>query len=181
MIEGYFKKGVVLTDYDFKDAGVSSAPLSEVSQGIKAGGLTVTETKTGLICCCLGQRESQVDFRFLPYAEGAINYCESMGVDVLSGYFSGCIMAIYRRNGSTRVCHVSTGGNNDCKETWERIKKESSVQVVREFKPSDHAPSPKTLGLVTATGDCYAIACTPQNSSSGQMPLRVDAIVKVAA
>lgn len=180
MIEKYLKKGVILTEYNFEEAG--GTPLSEVSVGIRNGEMTLTKTKKIPRCCGLMSKTEtkvrQINFRFLPYAEGAINYCESMGVDVISAYFSGCIMARYKRSGSWRVCHVSTGGGNDCKSKWEGIKSESTVSDVTEFNPFDSARSAKTLGLITATGQLYAIGCDMQ-TGLGKPALRIDTCVLV--
>lgn len=76
------------------------------------------------------------DYIFLPYAGNGINYTEAQGKDVISCPFSGCIMATYKKNGSRRVCHVSTGADfGDCKKEWETVKGEATE--VKEFKPFD--------------------------------------------
>jgi hypothetical protein len=161
MIEN-FAKGTIITDFDFKD--VNGSPLSEVSVGVRDASVTVTQTKVVSIWCGLRTKHistiNTVNFRLLPYAQGAINYCEPMGLNVISAYFSGCIMARYKRNGSWRVCHVSTGEANDCKNKWNEIKAESTVSEVTEFKPHNHVTGGnKILGLITSTGSCYAIGC----------------------
>src|SRR5215467_12584811 len=62
----------------------------------------------------------------LPYVCGAINYTEMQGRETISGEFTGCAMAIYNFNGSTRVCHVDTAkpssGDAPSKATWAAIK-----------------------------------------------------------
>ena len=70
-------------------------------------------------------------------------------------------MARYKRGGVWRVNHVSTSsGDDDCKDAWEAIKAETTVTDITEFKPHQHATgNAKTWGLVTATGDFYAIGC----------------------
>lgn len=163
MIEDYFQKGAILTGYDFKDT--RGAPLAEVSSGVMDGNMTITKTKIVSIYWGLSSKIEKtvnvVNFRLLPYAQGAINYCELMGRDVISAYFSGCIMARYKRDGAWRVCHVSTGDPNDCKDKWEQIKAEDGVTDVSEFKPHENVDGgDKILGLVTSTGDCFAIGCS---------------------
>ena len=161
MIEN-FEVGTLITDFNFKD--VNGAPLSEVSQGTSEASITATQTKVVSILCGLRTKNvktiKEVKFWLLPYAQGSINYCESMGRNVISAYFSGCIMARYKRDGAWRVCHVSTGDPNDCKEKWDQIKAEPNVSDVTEFKPHEHVTNGnKILGLITNTGLCYAIGC----------------------
>lgn len=164
MIEQYFQKGAIVTGHNFKD-GSGGAPLTEISRDVRESTVTISDTKKAKIWFGLRTKttttSAQVRFRFLPYMQGSINYCESHGVDVLSAYFSGCIMARYTRAGSWRVCHVSTGKPNDCKEAWLDIQREKTVLNVRQFKPDDHVTAERVLGLITATGDRYAIGCSP--------------------
>lgn len=180
MIEQYISVGSTITDFDFSEA--QGSPLQEVTEGIRAGHLMVNKEKTiPLFCGLWSTKETSqlgLRFRYLPYAAGAINYCESQGVDVISAYFSGCLMARYKRGGSWRVCHVSTGGVNDCKGVWEAIKTDPTVSDVTEFNPFNTAISLKTLGLITNNGRRYAIGCTPvARLGVGQMALQVTSIV----
>lgn len=84
-----------------------------------------------------------------------------------NGYFSGCIMARYKKvGGAWRVCHVSTGEPNDCQNAWANMKETQIASriypVVSEFKPHAIATGcMRVLGLITSTGGCYAIGCTP--------------------
>ena len=163
MIEGHFEQGAVITGFDFTD--VKGTPLSEVSEGVVMATLTIATTKKVAIKFGFGSKikrtSVEVEFQFLPYAQGAINYCESQGRDVVSAYFSGCIYARYTRAGAVRVCHVSTGGPDDCKDKWEQIKAEGEVGDVTEFKPHNKVKDgDKILGLITSTGDRYAIGCS---------------------
>ena len=107
------------------------------------------------------------DALWLPYTPGAINYVNSGGKDVISGPFSGCIMAAYEKKkvGGRRVCHVATCGDEmDCKTLWHDIKAECSSCV--EFKPSDAFDKSfekqlKKLnralffGIITSDNRCY--------------------------
>lgn len=70
----------------------------------------------------------------LPWVNEAINYVESEGSDVLSGPFTGCFMALYKRGGTRRVAHVHTP---ECRDLWARIKQEAGVEFVKEFQPHD--------------------------------------------
>lgn len=164
MIEYYLQKGVVITGFDFHSGTETKAPLTELSWDIREATVTLTESLRTKIWFGLRTKtqttRQKVRFRFLPYVQGAINYCESQGVDVLSGFFSGCIMARYTRNNTWRVCHVSTGAPNDCQDTWLAIKGETAVKQVKEFKPHDHVTADKILGLITSTGKRFAIGCS---------------------
>ena len=105
---------------------------------------------------------------WLPFTPGAINYAISGGRDVISGPFSGCLMAAYEKKegGGRRVCHVSTTRDEmDCKAKWNEIKENCSSYV--EFKPSDvyNDLSKKQLrkiastilfGLITADNRCFS-------------------------
>ena len=114
--------------------------------------------------CKLGVKESKLQGEpvlLLPWVGNGINYTESEGKDVLSGPFTGCIMAVYKRSGSRRVCHVATP---ECKDAWAKVKAET--QLVKEFKPSDHLPDAITKSLkgglviyghVTSDDKCYAV------------------------
>jgi hypothetical protein len=62
---------------------------------------------------------------WLPYIPGDNYYTTSRGMDIISGSFSGYIMAAYNKSeGGHRICHVSTFGDNkyDCKKSWEVIR-----------------------------------------------------------
>jgi len=106
---------------------------------------------------------------WLPYTPGAINYVQSRGLGVISGPFSGCVMAAYNTGGGRRVCHVSTeadGHRNDCKPLWARIKQTCTSCV--EFKPHEvfRKFSTKKLrsfgnvaifGIITGDDRCYSL------------------------
>lgn len=114
--------------------------------------------------CSLGAMDVKGG-KYLPFVANGINYVESQGKDVISGKFTGCIMAAYNvKGGSRRVCHVSTGNGQDCKSKWEEIKAASSS--VTEFKPSDSIDVSKfgggmslygCYGIITAEGKCFAV------------------------
>ncbi len=113
----------------------------------------------------------------LPRVGNGINYTDTAGRDVLSGPFTGCIMAIYKRDGTRRVCHVATP---ECREAWERVRGEA--QVIKEFKPSDLLPTgiEKTLkgglvilGYVTADDRCFALFCDRDKSGTAMKVLKV--------
>ena len=110
---------------------------------------------------------------WLPYIPGEINYTTSRGMDVISGPFSGCIMAAYnkREGGGRRVCHVSTFGESkyDCKESWEEIKSGCTSYV--SFRPHECARglsrgqlkkvgNALVFGIITGDNRCYGVLVT---------------------
>jgi hypothetical protein len=100
--------------------------------------------------------EDQCNFKWLPWVPGKINYCSSQGSDVLSGFFSACWMARYVE-GDARVCHIACQkDDHDCKQAW-RNKKLTGITDVKEFDPHNAIKGEKILGLITSTGDFYAI------------------------
>lgn len=122
--------------------------------------------------CSKGVQEKKIDSStvlLLPWVGNGINYAESAGKDVVSGPFTGCIMAVYKRNGARRVCHVATP---ECKDAWAKVK--AGTQVIKEFKPSDYLPDlTKVLkgglvifGYVTAADSCYAVFCDRDKTGS---------------
>ena len=143
MLEKYLAKGMAASWLPTHEGGQNGTG-AEISVGTK-------EVKGG-------------EGIYLPFVPNGINYVETQGKDVISFNFSGCIMAAYTVNGSRRVCHVSTGSQQDCKAAWENIKK--GAKDVKEFRPHEHIDT-DTLqkvgsykgcyGLITAEGKCYAI------------------------
>jgi hypothetical protein len=100
----------------------------------------------------------QLQFRWLPWVSGKINYADVGGKDVLSGMFTGCWMVHYTENGSLRVGHVATQPDaGDCKAAWRAHKALPGVSGVKEFRPDIGLPGALNLGLVTATGTLYKI------------------------
>lgn len=82
------------------------------------------------------ETEGGTPVNILPYVAGAINYTEMQGRETISGEFTGCSMAIYNFNGSTRVCHVDTAktstGDAPSKATWEGIKGQNGFEMADE-------------------------------------------------
>lgn len=97
--------------------------------------------------------------KFLPYVANGINSVAMDGQDVISANFSGCIMAVYRDGGITKVCHISTGtGYGDCKAAWDKLK--AGYSGVKEFKPSDYifnTPHLRCYGLINSNMEMYTV------------------------
>ncbi|MCK9685022.1 hypothetical protein [Scleromatobacter humisilvae] len=118
-------------------------------------------------------------YKHLPFVVNGINSVDQGGVDVVSYNFSGCIMAVYKVGGVFRVCHVSTGPGQDCKDEWNRVK--AGATSVFEFKPSDFVETGGAAllgvyGLITADLQTYAITVV-QNAVQNGGP-KVAAITK---
>ncbi|OYP34554.1 hypothetical protein [Rhodopirellula sp. MGV] len=109
---------------------------------------------------------------YLPYRPNAINFVIPQGKDVISSNFTGCYMAAYKQNGALKIAHVATPS---CNAAWATLKNE--VEVVAEFKPSDHVPmsalqaiaqggtAPQIMGIYTNMGYCIAAAATQANGN----------------
>lgn len=100
-------------------------------------------------------RTKSATFLWIPWIKRAISYVESQGLDAISGPYTGCIMASYKRNDARRACHIDADANPEAKTKWEEIKKEPGVEVIKEFIPSNHIPLNPVpglyiLGLITA-------------------------------
>ncbi len=111
------------------------------------------------VACSVGvQTVLNGQHKFLPFVPNGINWTASGGEDVISGSFSGCIMAAYSENGVAKVAHISTGEYGDCKPEWERIKARSTR--VFEFKPSDFGADTGRVycfGLITSDLQTFTI------------------------
>jgi hypothetical protein len=91
-------------------------------------------------------------YKYLPFAPNGINCALSQGLDVISYNFSGCIMAVFKYMGVRYVCHVSTGGGQDCQAAWSNVKGGYSDTV--EYKPHLYLPE-KFKGV--GSGGCYGL------------------------
>lgn len=98
--------------------------------------------------------------KYVPFVPNGINWVAQGNSDVISSRFTGCIMAAFTHEGIRKVCHISTGAGQDCKEEWEKIK--SSSFRISEFKPSNYISTGghafvNCLGLITLNNRAYAI------------------------
>ena len=124
---------------------------------------------TGALCS-LGTQDvvlNNIPYRHLPFVPNGINWVVQGGQDVVSYNFSGCIMAVFNDGGIVKVCHVSTGANQDCKAAWAIVKARS--KNVFEFKPSDFIETGGgaflgCYGLITADFKTYAITVTKNSA-----------------
>jgi hypothetical protein len=86
-----------------------------------------------------GKQTSALMVDWVPYAPGGINFLASDS-DVLSGIFTGCVMASYLSAKQRRVAHVHTGDDAgadlDCKDLMKNLLATSYAPVFA-FKPFD--------------------------------------------
>ena len=125
------------------------------------------------VACSIGVNDVTFeDFHFwdLPFAANGINYTSSQGRDVLSGNFTGCLMASYKVGGEVRVCHVSTGPGQDCLPAWAALK--ATAANIFEMRPSDQmncggAALAYCYGLITSKYEFYAITVVQGAGGAG--------------
>ena len=169
MLEAGLTKGVTIhfpAGTNFETSRVHDTPQEDTAS---VQNLTLTlSSKTY-------QTTSQVTY--LPFSPGIINYAETDG-DVLSGFFSGCFMPVYRKNGVRRVAHVATTEHvteaGDCKDVMRRLLNTPEYELINSVKPyrdqdiarfrdimqAENITDPmriKVFGLVAADNRCYAL------------------------
>lgn len=163
MLENRIAVGDYIYGCDFPSAvdgggpGMSNEGVEDVEITVR----TVHTERYGLFWAYkreTGVDEVKVSFRWLPWVDGKINYCQAQGNDVLTGPFSGCWMAAYTE-GSVKVCHITLQPDDrDCKATWRTQKALNGVSNVSEFLPHKAVSEGLIrLGLVTSNGAMYAI------------------------
>lgn len=157
----YLNVGDVLYGFKFQSAPQNIGTPGIVSNGVVDSYITIERPwskKVAGIFHKTGVNTEKSSFKWLPWVTGQINTTTSGGKDVLSGWFSGCIMARYKDLGAWHVCHVTkmAGTLADCQNLWTNSK--NGFSTVREFKPSNHITSGGlVLGLVTKDGIRFAI------------------------
>lgn len=162
MLEQQIQGGDYLYGFDFPSAAAGGAPGMS-NQDITDATIYRQRTTTRRSGFMWHKKTTtttvqELSFRWLPWVDGKINYCEQQGLDVLSGWFSGCWMARYAE-GSNRVCHVALQDNdNDCTAAWNAKKATLAAGNISEFRPHTSVRKGSVkLGLVTSTGQLYAI------------------------
>lgn len=180
MIERAMAKGQTIDGGEVLFTQVPPGTGGEKSEG--AFGLTFEWVKKRLI---KSDKHLSAECLMIPYAPNGINWVSPQGSDVISSKFTGCYMAKYTVGGSTRVAHVATP---ECNEAWAALKARGDVNVIVEFKPSDHVDVGKLnkaaakqgmagseiLGIITSDNRCFAIGATKQQSHG-------DTTVKIAS
>jgi hypothetical protein len=116
-----------------------------------------------------------------------MNYVLPQGKDVFSADFTGCVFIRYMHMDQMRIAHVATP---EARPALDQMKQTPGTMVLNEFKPTDHLDMAKlgrgqgndnraeALGIVTATGDCFAVGGYRVNRG-GQTSFRVAKLKKV--
>ena len=80
----------------------------------------------------------------LPYRRGKNAEVAMTGLEVISGEFTGCIMGVFRRDGSTVVNHVDTEKDSDGempqKAAWESEKSRDGFELIAEASTLGEIP-----------------------------------------
>lgn len=115
--------------------------------------------------------------QWLPFAPNGINWVAMQGCDVVSGHFSGCIMATYTEAGVRKVCHVSTGAEyGDCRAAWDAAK--VNFTDVFEFRPSDFigdTAHTSCYGVITNDLQTLTVLTHPKDARFNDIPVRTQA------
>lgn len=185
MIESAFAKGTILSGAEIFFTEVGGGSGKEISTG--SLGITVSWTEKHIFKKNVAHNDGAI---FLPYCPNGINTTVATGADVISSKFSGCWMVKYTDGGGAWVGHVATP---ECNDEWNQIKSRNGVQVLAEFKPTDHSDvkadmaaaskfggnaGTETLGLITGDNRCFAIIGT-RVKKSGVTTLHVHKRVQV--
>ena len=111
-----------------------------------------------------GKQTSAVTVDWVPYAPGGINYLES-DHDVLSGIFTGCVMASYLSAKKRRVAHVHTGDDAGKGLRLQGPDEEPARHVlcsgVFAFKPYNESSDVGTYMDIAAKAKFGAEGCAP--------------------
>lgn len=171
MYEKSLVKGRQITGATFFRATATAGANTEVSNDIQSISYSYTEHRF-----LRGDVRRSGDVYFIPWSPGGINYVFSNGRDVISGPFTGCIMASYTKGGARRVCHVATP---ECNAAWQALKAGSDFTLITEFAPADPVLDRMgyytkkltgglyVLGLITADDKCYSAVLSEKGTNSG--------------
>jgi hypothetical protein len=96
------------------------------------------------------------DIIALPYRPGQISVTETHGSEVISGEFTGCVMALYlAANGTLRAGHVDTADGTSQRATWAAGKVDGSYRAIAE---TDTLPMFLGYDAATANSSIMCIA-----------------------
>ena len=160
-------------------------------EGVRRSSAPVSVTTLGdalLYLQCQGQGNRTLDatvdgvrqsipIQWVQYVVSTINYVTRLDGDVLSGEFTGCIMASFiKSDGKKCVAHIPRDANDPkvdpVKTAWTLIATKGFLHpygnggLGRWFRPLDAwsdaelaaaGPQPTTLGLALSNGECYSL------------------------
>ena len=116
--------------------GVEGGDLGETSDGVVQASYSFERNLfSGNVVTIFMNTSGKYPITLLPYRPGAINTCTPTGTEVLSGPFTGCIMALYSENGGALKCgHIDTSGDNGVKPSKARWETMANKNVLAEGK-----------------------------------------------
>jgi hypothetical protein len=143
--------------------GIVGGDAAEIDRGIRG---TYRMAGQGIIFFSDETGDERVNI--LPYVAGAISYATMQGRQTISGPFTGCTMAVYNNQGTTRVCHVDTAppstGEAPSKTRWNAMKDVPGFELADELVTKgmiddflDHA----TGNLARFSSLCILAVATP--------------------
>jgi len=193
-IEKYFKKGQYFKfpgtgafhGRGVVSTGVSLLQINDPTRQKRSESKKWDPRKVTIRGLSRGENPDQADrnFVWLPWVDGAVNYADAQGKDVMSGPFSGCYLIRYKRADSDwRVAHVSTSEDlaNDARADWNTLAAENGFVISCGFKPS-RGKTLQTYGIITAEGVCYRIeagSATQTPTEFGRLITRVEKVTTI--
>lgn len=138
------------------------------------------------------------NFKYLQYIPYRTTYTSLSGVDVLTGFMSGCRVVVYSEGGMRYVGHIGTasdaGKNTTTKNAWNAFTQRPGVQVLAGFNPwaawsgnlplaradlGDHFSGVKCVAIVTPGLDLYSVALFKHTQN--MEAFRVHAVERMAS
>jgi hypothetical protein len=112
--------------------GLVGGDAAEIDKGIRG-----TYRMSGKEIIFFSDESGDERVNILPYVAGAISYALMQGRQTISGPFTGCTMAVYNSQGTTRVCHVDTAqtstGDAPSKARWNAMKDAPGFELAEEL------------------------------------------------
>jgi len=112
--------------------GIVGGDAAELDRGIRG-----TYRMSGTQIIFFSDETGDERVNILPYVAGAISYAVMQGRQTISGPFTGCTMAVYNNQGTTRVCHVDTAapstGEAPSKTRWDAMKDAPGFELADEL------------------------------------------------
>lgn len=122
------------------------------------------------------------NFQYLKYIKYRTTFTSFSGVDVLTGFMSGCRVVAYSDRGMRYVAHIGTaadaGKNTITKDAWKAFMRMPGVQYLAGFNPwaawsanlpipqaNDHFTGVKCVAIVTPSLDLYSVALFKHNNN----------------
>jgi hypothetical protein len=133
------------------------------------------------------------NYRWLTYLPYRNTFTPFTGVDILTGFMSGCHVIAYTENGRPYLAHVGTADNANrnqvTKDAWNNYAASINVRLIAGFNPlarwrnnwphGDISERPYCIALVTAAYDLHSIALFRQGTASVYRIAGIDQIASL--